>query len=228
MESFIFVTNKIEFQESTQKGVKVLATFMELNKPSSNDRIYRIEEGRSIAQSLIGRPIKFGANWMGKHLKKVPVIGRVLEAWQEGNEIRGIVLITAKKFIKKIKSWKSKLKAKFTGKKYTPFLFSVGGVADFAEKIKSGGKIFTRLWNAVCTHLQMLPNDPKGAGFPTAKMHKIIEINESVMLTNYNLAVCGVDGTCRILKCIKDDFEEARLKRLEKEIIDEAFRFYFY
>jgi len=41
--AFFFVTSEIEFQESTAKGARISATFMELNKPSGNDRVYRIE-----------------------------------------------------------------------------------------------------------------------------------------------------------------------------------------
>lgn len=202
--SFLFITPEIEFMESTPKGARVLATLMELDKPSQNGRIYRFIEGAKIATSLVGRTIKFGANWLGKHVMNTDVIGKVEKTWQEGNKIKGIVLIWAKNFVDRIKA----------GEK---FLFSVGGVAKFAEVIQIGKKLFTKLHDAVCTHLQMLPNNPSGAGFPSAKMEKVIEINESVLFTN-DIQVCHA-GICKVLKGINDEFEEA--KALEKEIDDQ-------
>jgi hypothetical protein len=165
---------------------------MELDTPSANNRIYRLEEATKIAKSLIGKPIRYGADWLGKHLKEVPIIGIVEQAWQDAKKIKGIVRIWEKSIIDTLKN----------GAKY---LFSVGGIADFAEVIQKGKQLFQRLHNAICTHLQLLPNDPKAAGFPTAKMHEIIEINESVMISQCD------GGVCPILKRVKDDFEETKI-----------------
>lgn len=202
-ESFFFITNECKFQEATKKGARVLATFMELDTPSRNKRIYRFEEGESIAKSLIGRLIRFGANWIGKHLEDVPVIGKVEKAFQQGKKIKGIVHIWDKNIVSQLK-------------KGVKFLFSVGGVAQFGEVVQKGKQFFTRLYNAVCTHLQLLPNNPKGAGFPTARIHKILEINEAYLLTNERLKVCDLYGKCRILNGIKKEFEESAL---EEDII---------
>jgi len=217
MKSFLFVTSEIismpveieaiYFEEGKKKGARIFATFCELDKPSANNRIYRFAEGKRMAKSLIGKFIRYGADWKGKHFKNVPKIGKVESAWVEGKKIKGIIRIWAKKFVAEIKK----------GKK---FLFSVGGVAQFSETVKKGGKFITTLFNAICTHLQLLPNNPKGAGFPSAKMHKIIEINESVMLTQTeDIKVCDAYG-CKILKNIKDEFEEAR--KIEKAIEESA------
>lgn len=205
--SFFFITSEVEFQESTKKGARVSATFMELNTPSQNKRIYRIEEGAKIAKSLIGRFIRFGADWFGKHLEKVPKIGIVESAFQEGNKIKGIVRIWDKGIIAKLK-------------KGVKFLFSVGGVAKFAEVVRRGANKFIKLYQAVCTHLQLLPNDPTGAGFPTAKMHKILEINESVVIARPETQfVCDKYG-CAILDAIEDEyaFEEAKKKAVRDSI----------
>lgn len=215
MESFLFVTSEIQtmavelgdimFEEGKRKGARIFATFCELDKPSANDRVYRFVEGKQIAKSLIGKFIRYGADWRGKHLKDVPEIGKVENAWVKGKKIKGVIRIWAKKFVAAIKK----------GKK---FLLSVGGVAQFSETVKKGGKFITKLYHAICTHLQLLPNNPERAGFPSAKMHKIIEINESVMLTQTeDVKVCDVYG-CKILKDIKDEFEEAR--RVAK-VVDE-------
>lgn len=205
--TFFFITSEVEFQESTKKGARILATFMELDKPSANNRIYRFVEGATIAKSLIGKPIRYGASIVtGKHYEEVPNIGEVETAYQKGKKIKGIVLIWAKDIIAKLK-------------KGVKFLFSVGGVAQFGEAIKRGKKIVERLYNAVCTHLQLLPNIPEGAGFPSAKMHKVIEINESVMFTDYDRTIC-FEGECEILSNIKNEFEEA--KRIKKRIKEKA------
>lgn len=206
--SFLFITSEMEFQEATAKGARVLITMAELDKPSSNNRMYRLAEGKSIAKSLIGKTIHFGATILGKHLNNVPTIGFVESAYQAGNKIKGIVRITAKEYVDAIKK----------GQK---FLFSIGGIADFGETIKRGKEMVTRLYNAICTHLQMLPNDPNGAGFPTAKMHKVIEINESVMYTN--LMVCE-DGVCKILSGIQEEFEESKafMDMVEAKVINMA------
>lgn len=195
-ESFFFITTECEFQEATKKGARVLATFMELDTPSQNGRIYRFVEGKEIAKSLIGRTIRYGADWLGKHLTNVPIIGKVETAFREGKKIKGVVHIWNKNIIEKLKAG-------------VKFLFSVGGVAQFTKAVKKGKQIFTTLYNAVCTHLQLLPNNPKGAGFPTAKIHKILEINESYILTDDNLKLCDMNGKCRILNGIKVEFEEA-------------------
>jgi len=187
--SFFFVTEEYEFQEATEKGARILATLMELDTPSTNNRIYRLEEAKSICNSLTNKPIRYGANWLGKHLKNVPIIGMVETAWQEAKKIKGIVRIWDKGIIE-------------TLKKGTKYLFSVGGVADFGEVVQKGRQLFMKLWNAVCTHLQLLPESTP-AGFPTAKMHEVIEINESCMI-----AECQ-HGNCPVLRQIKDDFEEA-------------------
>ena len=205
--AFLFVTNEVEFQEATPTGARISVTFMELNKPSENDRMYRIEEGDQLAKSLVGKFIRFGANIFGKHFKQVKKIGFVESAHKVGNKIKGIVNIFDKSFIEKIK-------------KGAKFLFSVGGTALFGKVIQMGKKIVTELWGAVCSHLQMLPNNPSGAGFPNAKMHKVIEINESIMLTDTTIKIC--DGDQCILCDIKNEFEYEEAKK--KTVIESVKR----
>lgn len=219
MNSWFFITTDVAFQESSKLGARILATFMELDTPSQNNRIYRFVEGKKIARSLIGKAIRYGADWIGKHLEDVPEIGVVEKCWQKGKKIKGIVLIWDKGIVSQIKAG-------------IKFLFSVGGFAKFGEVVRKGKRILTRLHNAVCTHLQLLPNNPKGAGFPTAKIHKILEINESFMMTETSLKVCGFDGKCRILEGIKGNFlddsgkpqspDEAIDQEIEDEIIEKS------
>jgi hypothetical protein len=207
--SFIYITTDVVFQEANKKGAKVFGTFMELEKPSQNGRIYRFVEGAKIAKSLIGKTVRFGADWLGKHILQNPAIGTVSNAWQEGHKIKGIVSFTDKGIISQLK-------------KGAKFLFSVGGVAEFAELVRKGKKVFTKLHNAVCTHLQLLPNNPDGAGFPSAKMHKVIEINESVMLTR-NFGTSTSDESA-ILRVVEEPFNEAAmiLAEVESKVLNMA------
>ena len=102
--AFLFVTTEVEFQEATPKGARVTATFMELNKPSGNNRMYRIEEGEQLAKSLVGKVIRFGANMAGKHFNKVKKIGFVESARKVGDKIKGVILIFDKNYIEQIKN----------------------------------------------------------------------------------------------------------------------------
>lgn len=212
--SFFFVTREVdfrpEFSETKGKYARILGTFMELDKASTNGNIYRFSEGEKIAKSLIGKPIRYGANWLGKHLKKGPKIGFVESAMVVGKKIRGVVRITAPHLIEALKAG-------------TKFMFSVGGVAKTFNLIKRGKEVFTQLIGAVCTHLQLLDNNPEKAGFKSAKMLKLLEINESVLNTG-TIMICE-DDSCRILKGVAAEFgecSEEKFRKIEDNIIRKA------
>ena len=172
MDSFLFISKDVEFQETTPKGAILLVTALELNKASQNtpSSEYRIEEGEQIAASLIGNPIYYGTNWKGKHDKTRTPQGKVLDAWKKGNKIKAKILITGKNLIKKLK-------------KGVKFLFSVGGMANFAETIIKGGRKVRQMIGAICNHLQIVDSGTK-VGFPNARIEKLIEINETVLLVD--------------------------------------------
>ena len=174
MDSFLFVTGDVVFQETTPKGAVLEITALELNKESQQNTPteYRIEEGEQIAASLVGNPIYYGTKATGKHLKGRPSVGEVLDAWKKGNKIKAKILITSKSLIKKIK-------------KGIKFLFSVGGVAEFAEVIRRGKRIVKRMVNAFCNHLQIVDVWTK-VGFPNAKVERLIEINETVLFVDFD------------------------------------------
>jgi hypothetical protein len=187
MESFLFVTSDVVlFEETKEKGALVECTMLELDKTSEQGTEYRFEEADSIAESLVGKPIFYGTNWKGKHDRTRPDVGKVIKTWLKGKRIKGLVRIIAKPLIERLKAG-------------VKFLFSVGGVADFAESVKKAGRTIRRMINAVCTHLQIVDAGTK-VGFPSAKMERLVEINETLILCE--------DGTCSILKSIKKDFEE--------------------
>lgn len=196
MDSFLFITKDVEFEETDPEGkfARVKATFLELDKPSvgsksKTPKIYRFVEGGTIAKSLVGKPIFYGTDWAGRHTQKQGAIGLVESAKKLGKKIKGIVKIfITDKTLALVEALKR------GGK----FLFSVGGIARFGETlIDKAGKIIQRLYNAVCTHLQMVPAGTK-VGFPSAKLEEVIEIQETVMLCE--------DGNCPILRDLRDQY----------------------
>lgn len=175
MDSFLFITKDmetIEFSETVGKQPSALikVTALELNKVSQNNppTEYRIEEGDTIATSLIGVPVYYGVNWTGKHDRTGDSIGIVEKTKNAGERIFAWIRVINKELIDKLK-------------KGTKFLFSVGGVAQFTEVVKKAGKVVMRMVGALCNHLQMVPSGVK-VGFPNAKMEELVEINETVML----------------------------------------------
>jgi len=183
---FYFFTKEVEFQESDIKGALVEATAMELNKVSGSGNVYQIDEGPEIAKSLIGKSVFYGTDWKnqhenplikGKEDSKAKPVGFVETAKVVGNKIKVKIRITAQSMIEALKQ----------GVKY---LFSVGGKA-ISETIKEiAGKFVHILHGARCNHLQMLDLGTT-VGFPNAKMEKLIEINETVMICEGGLCHCA-------------------------------------
>lgn len=172
--TFFIISKEVEFSESAGKGARIEATVMELDKPSGNNKLYRMDEGETIAKSLKNKPVFYGATSKGKHANPIigtgsnDPVGIVERAWVIGNKIKAIVKITAQSLIETLKR----------GVKY---LFSVGGVA-LAETIKNiGNRAIHVLHGVTCNHLQIFNFGEAIAGFPNAKMEKLIEINETVM-----------------------------------------------
>jgi len=197
MESFLFVAKDVRFEETSpdNKFIRVSATFLELDKPSIGSeakisKIYRFEEGKKIADSLVGKTVYYGTDWAGRHTDKHE-IGIVEKAVKLGKRIKGI-----------IKVWINDANSAIVEslKKGGKFLFSVGGVAQFGKLIEKGGKHIQKLFNSVCTHLQMVPSGTP-VGFPSAKLEEIIEIQETVV-------VCEGD-VCPILQDIKTCYGES-------------------
>ena len=184
--TFFIISKDVIFEETVEKGARIQATVMELDKPSQgNNRVYQMDEGDEIAKSLKGKPVYHGITAWYKHdnpitspesPKKEPV-GFVEKAWVVGNKIKAFIKITSQGLIETLKQ----------GVKY---LFSVGGVA-LAETIKKiGNKIIHILHGARCNHLQILDTGV-AVGFPSAKMDKLIEINETVMFFNRKPNISG-------------------------------------
>lgn len=187
MQSFLYISKSVQFHESLgllKKFAIVSATFLELDKPSINGRIYRFAEASDIASSMIGKPVYYDINWQGKHKLDKPAIGKIVDAKVIGKRIKGIIKVTAPKIIERLKS----------GFK---FLFSVGGVAQkerFLGKINSAGKRIRELIGTVVQHLQLIPSGKNffgqsKVGFESAKMERVLEIQESAMYVGKSLAL---------------------------------------
>ena len=173
---FYFISKEVEFSETVEKGARIEATVMELEKVSQNGNVYQIEEGPAIAKSLVGKNVYYGTDMFGKHdnpiakkkeSKNEPV-GIIETARVVGKKIKAIIRIINQGMIEALRQ----------GVKY---LFSVGGkaISETIKKLK--GKLVHILHGAKCNHLQIVEIGTP-VGFPNAKMEKLIEINETVMV----------------------------------------------
>ena len=66
------ITGPIEVEESFGERGIFNGTFMKLNHVTQNGREYQLDEGRSIAETIVGMPVGFGTQWWNnkhKHLK---------------------------------------------------------------------------------------------------------------------------------------------------------------
>jgi len=175
--AFFIISKDVIFEETADKGARIEATVMELDKPSigKDHRVYKITEGNDIAKSLKNKPVYHGITPFNKHDNPIATpestnepVGFVEKAWVIGKKIKAFIKITSQGLIETLKQ----------GVKY---LFSVGGIA-LSETIKKlGDKIIHVLHGARCNHLQIVDMGTS-IGFPAAKMEKLIEINETVML----------------------------------------------
>jgi len=197
---FYFISKEVVFEETVEKGARIEATVMELEKVSENGNVYQIEEGPAIAKSLIGKNVYYGIDVFGKHdnpitkkkeSKKEPV-GIVESAKIVGKKIKAIIRIINQGMVEALRQ----------GVKY---LFSVGGnaISETIKKVKD--KLIHILHGAKCNHLQIVEMGTP-VGFPSAKMEKLIEINETVMVCEGGLCKCPEPKKKRTIKII--DVEE--------------------
>ena len=196
---FYFISKEITFEETVEKGARIEAPVMELEKVSENGNVYQIEEGEKIAKSLIGKNVYYGTNVFGKHDNPIKdeksqnePVGIVESAKVIGKKIKATIRIINQGLIEALKQ----------GVKY---LFSVGGnaISETIKKVK--GRIIHILHGARCNHLQILDMGTP-VGFKNAKMEKLIEINETVMVCEGGLCHLKKKSKKRIIKII--DIEE--------------------
>ena len=210
---FFILSSDFEFLESFEdKPVRLLATVMELNKASLNGKVYRIEEGKTIAKSLIGNDVYYGVDWAGRHCNpilrkegkcsKSEPVGTVESTFVEGNKIKATIEILNESLIQALKNG-------------VKFLFSVGGNAVKQIVKKIGGKLVSVMYGARCNHLQIINPDTK-VGFPKATVERLLSINETVMMCKDSLcAVPKQDGMEYYIGEDKEYFLESEHEKVE-------------
>jgi len=170
-ESYLYVSKVSDFEEST---ALCQVTFAELDKKSTNNRVYRFSDAQGIIQSLIGSVVKFGVDKMGKHIRFAPLVGIVESAFLEGKTIKGKIRIDSQDIINKLK-------------KGIKFLVSIGG---FGSAIVH--KTFTEIVEPIIEHVQIwqasqtnILGEKQIAGFSKAKIEKVLEIEESCLVIGH-------------------------------------------
>ena len=191
-EAFFFITDKIDvsFEETAAKGARIEATFAELETVSQQGTMYRFEDAELMRKTLEGQSVYYGTNIFGKHDRTKEPVGFVESVKIIGNKLKGIVKITAQHIIEDLK-------------RGIQFLFSVGGQAERFEEIVKFGRCVRKYINAICTHLQIVDVGTK-VGFPTAKMEKLIEIQETVLTCSCDENACSCPVWQRLLPEVYD------------------------
>jgi len=186
--TFYVVSKDVVFEESfstvKQEYAIIEATVLELEKISGNNKVYLIEEGEEIAESLVGKPVFYGTDPFNKHdnpltkpdSEREPV-GIVESARVVGNKIKAVIKIISESIVETLKHG-------------TKYLFSVGGNAIRETVRKVGEKMVHVLHGAKCNHLQILDVGTK-VGFPDAKIEKVLEIQETVMICEGGVCSCA-------------------------------------
>jgi len=215
MDTFLFISLPKNFQifEEGKKNpfarVEVMA--VELDKISANGRVYAFQDAELMRASLVGKQILYGLTPEGKHRKAYQTIkiGFVESARIVGRKIMAVLKITDSGILETLKAGARN------------FLCSVGGVADMAKLVVEKAKRFIKMIRPRCTHIQFWQSsDSSEAGFPTAKMTKILEFQESAFFTeDVTVQECDMFG-CRVLAQIRRDyeFEEAKRKLVRESI----------
>ena len=146
--SFI-ITGPLDVEESFPNRAILKGTFIRLNVPTGNGRIYQIEEGQQIATGLMGMPVYFGMTKAGKHIKDQPV-GRVIKS----------VYNTIKKVIDgAIEVWNTFEFPDLAQRVRKGWGFSIGGKVKRFDPLGKFNKLLMPIMNAIGmkpNHLQLL------------------------------------------------------------------------
>lgn len=170
-------------------------TFLRLDHVTGNGREYQSEEGGTIAASLIGMPVYFGAK-LGidpaslrvgfKHIKKpVNMVGRVIRSiYNKANKtIKGAVEV-----------WNTATFPDLVSKLKKGWGFSIGGrVKAFLDtgKINEYGNVVKKAIGMIANHIQLLaPKIPRGQ--EEAQVENIKAVEEALMFDPCPWGVCEV------------------------------------
>lgn len=194
-------------------------TFLKLANITANGREYLSEEGGTIAASLIGMPVYFGAKFgidpislkVGfKHLKKARnMVGRVVRS----------IFDKAKNLIKgAVEVWNTPVFPNLISKIKKGWGFSIGGrVRNFLDtgKINEYGNAVKRAIGMVANHMQLLaPQIPRGQ--QAAQVEDVKAVEETVMFNPCPWGVCEVpEGAENIIP----ESQEPKPTRRKSEIL---------
>lgn len=169
--------------------------FLRLDHVTGNGREYQSEEGGTIAASLIGMPVYFGAK-LGidpvslkvgfRHIKKAPnMVGRVIRSiYNKANKtIKGAVEV-----------WNTAVFPNLVSKLKKGWGFSIGGrVRSFLDtgKINEYGNEVKKAIGMIANHMQLLaPKIPRGQ--KEAQVEDIQAVEEALMFDPCPWGVCEV------------------------------------
>lgn len=170
------ITTPFEVQESLTDKIILRGTFIRLNIPTSNGRIYQVDEAEQIAKDLIGKPVYYGASEGGLHrIGDEYVVGKVIEAIADKiNEIiRGAITI-----------WNNSKFPDLISKVKKGWGFSIGGVV---QKFLPTGILNERLkpiLHAIgmrANHIALLEPTTR-RGDAAAQAEELIPVNESLQI----------------------------------------------
>lgn len=146
-EIVINYRSPIEVMEKKGGKAYLKGTFIRLDIPTTNGRIYRFEEGQQIAREALGKPVYVFSNITGHIKNKSHEIGKIIKAWLDkpSKSIKGIVEV-----------WNTHKFPSIVEEVRTRWGFSIGGRAQFMQFLARGSRLFMRAINFSINHLQLL------------------------------------------------------------------------
>ena len=172
------ITTPIEVFESLGPNkVRAGGTFIRLEVPTKNGRIYKVNEAEQIAKDLNGKALYIHATPEGKHYNTDKMlVGQVVET----------IVDEAKKLIKGfVEIWNTPDFPNLVDRVKKGWGFSIGGVVEkfiptgyFNEKLKP----IVHAIGMRANHLQLLEPEEK-RGDPEAQVSELIPVMESLQLS---------------------------------------------
>lgn len=197
MDYHFIVVTPLSVEETHSDRVMLSGVFLRLDSATANGREYISTEGKTIAESLVGMPVYYGAKFVvdpqslkagWKHIKEQSAhVGRVIKA----------VYDNAKKVIKGvIEVWNNEKFPSLVSKIKKGFGFSIGGIIQKfipTGKINSLGNPVVKAVGMEANHLQLLP--PKiPRGQKEARVEEVKPVEETVMFDPCPWGFCTVNG----------------------------------
>ena len=172
------ITTPIKVCESLGVNkMRLAGTFIKLNFPTKNGRIYQVQESEKIASDLVGKAVYYGVDEKGIHINKDEnLIGKVVNTFVDKvkNVIGGVVEV-----------WNTDQFPYLLNIVRKGWGFSIGGIVEnFLHTGKYNYKMMPILKcvGMRANHLQLLQPSERKAD-PTANVSQIIPVMESMLIT---------------------------------------------